>query len=103
MSRAGIVGTESVSPDAAASGVGTGVVSDGAATSFAGAGDDAFVSAIGVPIESVTTGAFANGSLGFAAEDDWVCGAVCECESLTTGSFRTTRFVRVVEGAATGR
>lgn len=58
---------------------------------------------MGAPIESETTGAFANGSLDLAAEDDWVCGAICECESLTTGSFRTTRFVCVVEGTVSGR
>jgi hypothetical protein len=31
------------------------------------------------------------------------CGATYECESLTTGSFRTTRFVSVAEGIASGR
>jgi hypothetical protein len=103
VSRAGIAGTESVSPGvAAASGAGTGVVSDGVATAGAGVGVDAFVIATGVPIESETTGAFANGSFDLAAEDDWAFGAVCECESLTTGSFRTTRLC-VADGTASGR
>ena len=70
-----------------------GVEVDGAA---GGAGDaDACVagvlgSAIGVPIVSLTTGAFANGSFAFFVDVLFGAGATCVCASETTGTRRVT-------------